>query len=492
MAKRFWNREIGKEMCFPAIFGFEICQIFRLHVATVTKNRASFAAGVFSLYASGVSISCGPGHEAVLPSKDHEMMRQPDALAAYCLNVTGNVVSDGEDIADAATGVVSLAIEGWNATEPLINLESGQNIDLPCESAKTNTSCKRHPLRVAVKDIFGHTIVRGIDDANLTLILESENIVGELRYTAKNGIAEINSTRAKHPNVTSKPLTIRSERYPDINITIYFSTRECYPGEIETDLSCQSCVADQYSFHPEKKSCRPCETDAICKGGAALVPKDGFWHSTPFSPVFRKCVSNKACKYAKRQDILGEFYDDDQKMKELREELDGLSIRENTDGTMPRNFSEMYHQCHEGYRGYLCGSCAPGYGRAYNGDCQECPNVVSHYGLSILLTIGWRFMLIGLNCAVTLMSMNSRIDLVRHEQEESGRGNTPRILRNQHSRKAIVVESPRSSRIRGHIKRISLIRWQDVAFQVDLAQRILIMTPVADLLFRNNWLPRLN
>ena len=450
MTKLFWNRNRQKKTCFPVVFGFEVCQIFHIHGATVKKNSAKFAAGVFFSYAGGISISCSPDHDALIPSEDHEYMESND-LSPYCLNVTDNVISDGADVkaVDAASGLVRLVIEGWDEKDRLENLESGQNIRLPCTPSDSNASCHR-PLRIAVKDIFNQTIVRGIEDANLTLTLLSDHIMGDQRYSAVNGIVEINSTRPKNPNVTDGDLTIVSEHHPDVNITMHFSTRECYPGEVEDDVRCHPCGVDQYSFHPNE-TCRSCEDNAICRGGAALVPTDGYWHSTPFSPVFRKCISDKACTYDTRQDDLENFSNDgDQNMTRLRTELRDLKkILSESNGTSVQNFTKVYPQCHPGYQGYLCGSCEDGYGRAYNGVCQECPAGVSHNGLSILLTIGWRLMLIGLNCAVTLMSMNSRIDLVRYEQEESGRGDTPRILRNQCGRKGIVVESSHSCKIRG-------------------------------------------
>lgn len=63
------------------------------------------------------------------------------------------------------------------------------------------------------------------------------------------------------------------------------------------------------SFHPEA-GCLPCEKEAQCRGGAALVPNPGWWHSTPYSPDFHECIIHEACDYTNRIENLTVFYSD--------------------------------------------------------------------------------------------------------------------------------------------------------------------------------------
>ena len=96
-------------------------------------------------------------------------------------------------------------------------------------------------------------------------------------------------------------------------VTKPFSIRTCRPGEFNvTDQRiCSACVAGKYSFLP-KVECRDCDAHAVCSGGAALVPKDSYWHSSPFSTQFHKCLVEEACAYEDgsmtREEVLDSFY----------------------------------------------------------------------------------------------------------------------------------------------------------------------------------------
>ena len=330
-----------------------------------------------------------------------------DFLAGHCSHVVNNELTDGAGTegADLGTRAVHLAVEGWDG--PLREVASGDFISIPCEEAFHNISCSRE-LRVSVKDAFEQTIVRGIEDSSLDLVLISDAVGGTLRYTAVNGVAVINRTVAQGINRNST-LKIVHEQDRDVSVEVGLSTRECHPGESIQGSLCSKCPRDQYGFDP-KLNCKACEKDANCTGGAALVPLAGHWHSNPFSPVFRSCILRSACSFHGREEKLNQFYENSSR---LQAELEVMNAFLAGRGTQPEY--PGYEQCADGYEGFLCGSCSRGYGHSLTRSCRKCTGRHSTSGLFIVLAMGWTFLLIGMNCIVTLLSMNTRVQLVRHE-----------------------------------------------------------------------------
>ena len=59
---------------------------------------------------------------------------------------------------------------------------------------------------------------------------------------------------------------------------------------------CDSCGLSNryYSLSPTNTSCDLCPASANCQGnqtdGFLLMPVDGYWHSSPFSPQFFQCT----------------------------------------------------------------------------------------------------------------------------------------------------------------------------------------------------------
>ena len=59
--------------------------------------------------------------------------------------------------------------------------------------------------------------------------------------------------------------------------------RPCLRGEERLpDGTCLPCTASFFSVSPEYP-CEPCPQGALCPGGAVVVPRDGYWHSSPLS-----------------------------------------------------------------------------------------------------------------------------------------------------------------------------------------------------------------
>ena len=406
MKPLYWNRG-QRRSCFPIAIGLDACQIFVFSNVTATRNRAEYAGGVFSSLPEGIAFACADDTPCVTARNFTGILPTADSLAPYCSNISANEISDmvTHQGADAATNVVSLVIEGWDG--PLKRVASGKQLRIPCHDT-LNTSCSRE-LRILVKDLFNQTIVRGVEDANLEIVLVSDAVVGDLRYRAANGIAVINNTAAWGINVSST-LAIVSDRDRNIRLDVELSTRECYPGEINQVDVCQKCPRDQYGFDPFLEKCESCEKHAECSGGATLVPQNGYWHSTPFSPVFRQCVYSDACTYEGRRAHLLAFYEDGARLQSYLSALDEQDGQERVDLE-----TADYQQCSTGYEGPLCGSCRDGYGHTYSRKCKECPDGSFKKILQLLLSCGYLFILIGANCLVTLMSMNNRVELVKHE-----------------------------------------------------------------------------
>ena len=329
-------------------------------------------------------------------------------LTPFCLKMRANEISDGageeDQGAQVGTKAAYLAVEGWDDVQ-LKQVASGEHLVLPCKNG--SDPCLPSKLRIAVKDIFKQTITRGIEDANLRLTLVSNNIVGDLRYKAVEGIAVINNTMAWGVGISSN-VTIVSESNPHVQLVLLFSTRKCRPGERHQEETCKSCLSEQYGFDPSL-DCRGCEDNAKCAGGAALVPSNGYWHSSPFSPCIHKCVHSDACTYPDRERTLTEFYENASRVDENLAAVKEY-VREGPRPTFPE-----YRQCAEGYEGVLCGSCQNGYGHSYTDACQKCPESNAKIWICFLLGLCWLFFLIGANCLVTLMSTSARVSLVKHE-----------------------------------------------------------------------------
>ena len=186
-----------------------------------------------------------------------------------------------------------------------------------------------------------------------------------------------------------------------LKTNLTFSTRECFPGEIEASNECQLCQTDQYSFNTSS-ICSDCENRAKCSGGSSLVPIDGYWHSTPFSPQFHECIIKEACKRTDRETVLRAYYEDNDK---ISAEIATLNAYISNDGgTTQRPSYDDYIQCSDGYSGILCGSCEAGYGHSAGGECIKC---LKSRGLSIMIISVSTL----LNLLLLIWTVNSTLEL---------------------------------------------------------------------------------
>lgn len=151
-------------------------------------------------------------------------------------------------------------------------------------------------------------------------------------------------------------LTLMPETFENA-VEAPFSIRQCRPGEERVNASvvdtqqggmmvtafvCNNCTPNMFSFLPTVQ-CRDCDPNAICNGGAVAVPRDGYWHSTPFSVQYHECLVADACTYEteerskggeilnQRSDVLADFFV-------------GLDLKD-VQGEMHPN--DKYRQCRE-------------------------------------------------------------------------------------------------------------------------------------------------
>ena len=56
--------------------------------------------------------------------------------------------------------------------------------------------------------------------------------------------------------------------------------------------------------------CRHREEFPFCNEITGLIPVEGYWHSTPYSPLMRRCPVKEACSSVHRTEKLLEYYND--------------------------------------------------------------------------------------------------------------------------------------------------------------------------------------
>ncbi|GMH38969.1 hypothetical protein BSKO_06867 [Bryopsis sp. KO-2023] len=141
---------------------------------------------------------------------------------------------------------------------------------------------------------------------------------------------------------------------------IMVAVRECVIGEVsrEEGLRCDRCADDFFSFDVTDENCTPCPVEkAKCSGGR-LAPLDGFWHSGPRSSQLHACLTEEACTYTNRTNVL---------------------FASNSNSTRD------YPQCAQGYSDILCGSCNTSHGRS-RFKCTECQGgVPAGLGIGVVM-----------------------------------------------------------------------------------------------------------
>lgn len=131
--------------------------------------------------------------------------------------------------------------------------------------------------------------------------------LGEFNYELKlgNNYTEPILVTGAHGNKTII-LDFSISTFKDIILIIKLQVCEIGEAYIEDEDYCQPCDAFSYNFHPDEASCQECPNGASCTGDY-VVPIDGYWHASPCSAYFYKCVYFGACQWQNRKIELNEF-----------------------------------------------------------------------------------------------------------------------------------------------------------------------------------------
>eukprot|EP00210_Caulerpa_lentillifera_P002083 g1998.t1 len=217
------------------------------------------------------------------------------------------------------------------------------------------------------------------------------------------------------PNDTEpREITFSAVRNSELSLKTNFTFRKCYRGEIWTDATCAECPANFFSFEEGSHLCSSCPEHGLCSGGAILIPDEGYWHATPFSPRFHKCIVDEACKYEGREEKLSAFFTDKGNLQPSTKVLDNVS----------------YPQCRTGYQSRLCASCADDYGRLSDGECVSCHSRKTLTIVLIIILTFWIGVLVAIEIFNTLHTNHEFKEL---KQTRESRSFTPEIIPMGHS-----------------------------------------------------------
>eukprot|EP00803_Ostreobium_quekettii_P003270 evm.model.scf_1296.1 EVM.evm.TU.scf_1296.1 scf_1296:1031-7786(-) len=336
------------------------CRSARFLNVSVTNNFAEFGGGgmfvtepqsLFATCPGGLALlglqgsfkSLADVINEVLTASPSDLQNEDFVMENLtCLVLEGNSVGDengwGKQGASQATALLLLTPESGEIRNHTSNTVLGGGMG----------------VSLAIVDMFGEKVKGGNPDAERPVIAVSVSVTGETIAMAKNGVATFTGLIGFDES-GNRSVIFTSESLTSTSMTV--EIRSCLVGEEEENegKGCQRCPNNFYTFKPEQE-CLQCPEEAICTGGATLAPRDGFWHSTPYSPNILECIVRDACQYRGRASNLTAFYT-------------------NLTALMPSNLTlsnEEYPQCAEGYRGVLCGSCQPNYGHIAGGQCEEC------------------------------------------------------------------------------------------------------------------------
>lgn len=357
----FWNANSALQGRCSSDKLYDPCRAFRFINVTVRDNTASEAAGgIFINKPHALGLKCALNDPGVPLIDAVDKKRVNVESRELCAVINHNSVGKGGFGNNIATEVNRLFID--KTSKIISNHTSGARLLPTCPNCLED---RINGISIRVEDVFGQVITSGTPDANLAVNIISHNVLGDRRYNAINGIINLNNTLGIGIGKTELVVGIEAIRDPQLATELTFSTRECYPGEEIGDIECNICPPLQYAFDPNPPGCLPCEENAVCTGGAVLVPLDGYWHSSPFSPRFHECIVKKACVYEGRVDRLAAFYADRSELhRELKEFRDAMERLE-------YHGFESYDQCAKGYTGILCGACSKGYGHIAGGKIRS-------------------------------------------------------------------------------------------------------------------------
>lgn len=308
-----WNSSNGQS-CSPSTSQSQTCREITFRDVQFLGNTATKAGGgVFVSNPNYVTCTCDKENLEIATLTDVVQHHGPlsnfqNTSESLCTVFHDNMVEENEQSYGPLVATNAFHLELEFPKTPFREINSGERL------LRNDTEDGKNGTVLLVKDAFSQTIRGGRPEARLEVDVISPRVAGRTRYNAYRGRIEINETlvlqeEGEEDNMTVHNITIRSTRLADLAYETNFTFRLCYPGEEKVSVTCTPCPSRHFSFDGGPR-CLPCPDHGICDGGPILIPEDGYWHSTPFSPFFHKCLVDDACEYKNRSDKLKEFYSD--------------------------------------------------------------------------------------------------------------------------------------------------------------------------------------
>ncbi|GIL57789.1 hypothetical protein Vafri_12932 [Volvox africanus] len=263
------------------------------------------------------------------------------------------------------------------------------------------------PVEVHIFDHYGQKVTLSMVDSPSSVLVTctSLNALGQKAAEAVNGIANFTQLRVRDrvDMMYSLAFTARTAIREMWEVAVNIGIRPCRINEelLATGDVCAPCMEGFYAIPVQRTipsstevsstartatsqpssgvggnrtSCMSCPEGATCSSrhlGGVIVPRDGYWHSSPWSDNIMKCQYEDACMYTSRISDLAEF-----QTRHVNGEANGTA-----------NASEKYRamECATGYKGNLCASCEEGYGRTSPYHCSRCRGVWVRLGFGLLV-----------------------------------------------------------------------------------------------------------
>ncbi|GMH40356.1 hypothetical protein BSKO_08260 [Bryopsis sp. KO-2023] len=405
-----WTAECPPLQNMP--LGIIGCRSIRFENSTFDSNRASGAGGaIFTSDARRIWLA-DPSKPS-LPK--FSIFDKPKAFTSppWCI---GNEVAGKGFGKHVATEVA----------EMMLDMEGKREEDFIVENHASGEHLPE--IRLSVFDGLNQLMTAGIPSARIAVDVVSDVVVGESLSEAKDGKVKFQNILAIALPGNHSMSFVGPEGFNIPAIDTEMSIRDCYTGEERQKQKgiCRKCPDGFYSFLPEE-ICRPCPKHGSCPGGAALIPVDGYWHSTPFSPHLHECLIHEACAYDMRNLTLLSFY--------------------TTDIVPSANFlpNDNHTQCGLGYRGILCGSCDDGFGKQH-GNCKKCLGKSSSR-FYIACAGFWSLILLGITIRSAMISISEMDQMTTFlEQAASVTPGPPAETRESDSRSSSLHRAASTSR----------------------------------------------
>ena len=224
---------------------------------------------------------------------------------------------------------------------------------------------------VTVMDAFNQTVVAldGVQEAMLVVVeataLDGGSVALEGRTVSAVRFGTVVMPENWLVGTHGTRVAVTISTLPATNsATVVVTLAPCPMGTLlDTGASeCVACPELTFSWNPLNATCDLCPVGATCRGGADVVAADGYWHSSPHSAQFHKCLVRESCDYPLRtQTLIG---------RRSEANVSFTSAGPNAASAGAKNY--MASQCADGYSGVLCGHCADNYVKDVSGRCHEC------------------------------------------------------------------------------------------------------------------------